>query len=310
MVVLEGEAARQQWDGPAAVVALGMFDGVHLGHQALVKRAVSDAAQLGGASIVLTFEPHPEAVVAPERAPQLLTLRQEKIALLQQLSPDAVIVYPFTPALAKMPAEEFVTGIIGEQLRSREIIVGYNFTFGSQGRGNSQLLSRMSESVGYRLKVIPPVTKGRHAVSSTAVRKALAAGDISLATTLLGHPYRVSGPVVHGAKRGRTMGFPTVNLEVPANKALPADGVYVAEITSDSVGRKTGVAAVSTQPTFAGRTRTLEAHLIDFAGDLYGTDVSVDFRSWIRGISDFGGPEELGERIAADVRCAREFFTR
>ncbi|MGE5507392.1 MAG: bifunctional riboflavin kinase/FAD synthetase [Chitinophagales bacterium] len=309
MRLYRGEEARNlRWAAEAPVLALGFFDGVHRGHQALVRRAVADARRAGAPAGVLTFEPHPLAVLRPERPPDLLTTLEEKAALLAGLKLDFTVAYPFSRELAALAPERFVSEVLCGQFRVREVVVGYNFTFGAGGRGHYALLSGQGCAHGFTTVLIPPVTLKRRAVSSTAVRERLLAGRVEEAEELLGHPYLVSGQVRHGAGRGRRLGFPTANVASPEGKLLPGDGVYFVSV---DLGGETwpGVASVSDNPTFAGGERQLEVHLLAFEGDLYAQTVTVRFRRWLRGIQRFASAEELSAQVARDRAEAERLWT-
>ncbi|MDI6871591.1 MAG: bifunctional riboflavin kinase/FAD synthetase [Bacillota bacterium] len=309
MRVWRGEEARLARFADRPVLALGFFDGVHRGHQALVRRALADARQQGRAAGVLTFEPHPLTVVKPGRTVELLTTEEEKERLLAGLGLDEAVIYPFSRSLAGLPAEAFVREILVDQLAVAEVVVGYNFTFGAGGAGHYGLLRRQGEVLGFRAVMIPPVTVHRKVVSSTAIRERLMAGQVDEAWRMLGYPYFVSGRVGRGAGRGQKLGFPTANLELPPEKLIPRDGVYVAGSTlPGEQSERLSVAAVGRALTFAGDRRQVEVHLPGYTGDLYGAAVKVSFYRRLREMRRFPSREALQAQVSEDVRRAEALW--
>lgn len=286
-------------------VAIGAFDGVHLGHRRLIDEVVAQAAQRGLESLAVTFEPHPLRVLRPDLAPPLLTSSEEKAELIAARGVQTLLVHPFDAAFAATPPAEFITRYLRDELRAVLAMVGFNFSFGAGGKGTPQFLLEHGRAAGLEVEIIPALKCGGVTVSSTAIRRAVAQGDVEQAARLLGRPYAVRADVRHGDGRGAKLGFPTANLAAPADRVVPANGVYVVGV---SVGgqRWGGVANVGLRPTFGGGERGIEAHLLDFAADLYGKPVEVAFLKRLRDEMTFRSADELRSQIAWDVRRARE----
>jgi riboflavin kinase/FMN adenylyltransferase len=292
-----GDASPPPWTRPA--VAVGNFDGVHLGHQALVAAAVEAAAVRGAAAVVLTFDPHPARVLAPEAAPAALMTLAQKAAALERLGASGLAVLPFTPEVAGAGPEEFATRVLRGALDAAVVVVGDNFRFGRGRAGDASTL----RALAFDVREVPPVRHGGERVSSSRVRQALADGDVALAAALLGRPFLLEGTVVHGEGRGRTLGIPTVNL-APHGETVPAHGVYAGWAWVDQ-GAVAAVVNVGRRPTFGGGDVSVEAHLLDFDRDLYGRPFGLSFAARIRGEERFPGPEALVARIREDVAAAR-----
>jgi riboflavin kinase/FMN adenylyltransferase len=292
------------------VVTVGTFDGVHCGHRDVVERIVKRAAALKTASILVTFEPHPLEVVNPTAAPLLLTTREEKLEVLAETGIDYLAVLPFTRALSEYSAEDFVELILRRRFRLQELFIGYDHGFGRQRAGNVSVLRSLGERDGFSVEVVDPVSNpDGHAVSSTSIRRAVAGGDLARAAVGLGRPYSVSGRVIQGAQRGRTIGFPTLNLGVPpARKLLPPEGVYAVRVQTPG-GPVGGMMNLGPRPTFGDATTTLEAHLFDSAGDYYDAEVRVDFVSRLRETRKFPSVDALREQLGQDERDARDALT-
>ncbi len=290
---------------PGGVYALGNFDGVHLGHQRLFDRARELARRLDSPWGVLTFEPHPAKVLAPELAPRLITNLEDKLALIRGFGPDATVVIPFDRDLAGLHPEQFVSRILVDALRAGGAVVGYDFTFGSGRKGGTQELEGLGARFGFRVEVVPAVTVGGMVVSSTKIRAFVLAGRVYAASLLLGRPFTLSGPVVHGDGRGASLGFPTANVEV-RQELLPAAGVYACWCC---VGGEHLPAAVNVGrvPTFRTNGRiTVEAHLLDFQGNLYGRHVVLEFVRRLRSEKRFESSDALVAQIRADVARTRK----
>jgi riboflavin kinase / FMN adenylyltransferase len=287
------------------VLTLGNFDGMHLGHQAIVRRALDEARGVAGQVVVLTFHPHPIAVVAPDKAPPLLQSLHDRLARLRELGVDVTIVQRFTPRFAALEPEAFVREFLGAHLELLQVVVGYNVTFGRGRSGTVETLQALGARHGFAVDAIGPVTVGEGQVSSTALRRLIAAGDVRRARALLGRPFVLRGRVVRGEQRGRTLGFPTANLHQRPGLLLPADGVYAVHVLLD--GRAVpAVLNIGVRPTFGTRRRTVEAFLLDFDGDLYGRWLTLELVERLRGEQRFAGPEALRQAIAVDVTRARE----
>ncbi|MEU6858604.1 bifunctional riboflavin kinase/FAD synthetase [Glycomyces sp. NPDC046736] len=296
------DATPEDW--PASVVAIGVFDGVHRGHAALVHTAVKAAAEREARSVVVTFDPHPTAVVAPHAVPAQLTSLERRIELLGSLGVDGVCVLPFTPELSKLTPDYFVRHVLVGGLHAKAVVVGENFRFGHKAAGDVKRLTELGEEFGFEV-LGQTLTADDEAFSSTRVRALIAAGDVAAAADVLGRDFGVEGTVVHGAGRGgSSLGFPTANLDVPPGRAIPADGVYAGWLHRDAQ-RHPAAISVGTNPTFEGDERTVEAHLLDFSGDLYGERVRLDFTARLRGQVAFAGIEPLIEQIETDVADTR-----
>src|SRR5919206_216546 len=277
----------------ATVVTVGTFDGVHRGHRDVVERLVQRAKVLGVPSVLVTFEPHPMEVVNPSAAPLLLTLHDEKLEVLAGTGLDYVAVLPFTPFLAAYSAEEFVELVLRRCFRLQELLIGYDHGFGRQRAGNVSVLKQLGERDGFKVDVVEPVATAEGlSVSSTSIRRAVAGGDLTRAAEALGRLYSVSGKVVPGTQRGRTMGFPTLNLGPPRpRKLLPPEGVYAVRVQTPD-GAYGGMMNLGPRPTFGDSATSLEVHLFDKSGDLYGDHVRVDFVARLRETRRFASAEQ------------------
>jgi riboflavin kinase/FMN adenylyltransferase len=290
-------------DSAPSVVALGVFDGVHLAHRAILGAAVSRARELRVQAIACTFDPHPMEILQPERAPIPLTTIPERLELMAQTGLDGAVVIAFTRALASMEPEAFVKDVLVERLKTREVVVGFNHRFGRGARGDAALLEGLGERLGLRAHVVPPLEIDGVPVSSTEVRAALQRGDLTTATRFLGRPYAVGGTVVHGAGRGRTLGFPTANVRPDRPVCVPA-GVYACDLLLDGVALH-AVVNIGVRPTFGEATTTVEAHVLDFSADLYGRHVVLTFRNRLRAERKFASVEQLRAQITDDIKEAR-----
>ena len=296
--------------GPAAVT-IGVFDGVHRGHQRIVARAkeVATAHQLP--LVVVTFDPHPDEVVRPGSHPPLLCTLRRRVQLMSELGADAVCVLPFTLEFSQLSPDEFVRTVLAERLHARHVVVGDNFRFGHRAAGDVALLAELGEKYDFTAEGVPLLTEDGVRISSSLIRDRLTAGDVAGAAGGLGRPHRVEGVVVRGAQRGRTFGIPTANLETPPYMAIPADGVYAGWLaTLDETGleaqRWPAAISVGTNPTFDGQHRVVEAYALDRDDlDLYGAHVAVDFAARIRGMARFDSVDELIAQMRIDIDEAR-----
>ena len=274
------------------VTTLGVFDGLHLGHQAIVKTVVERALLLGVTPTLITFDPHPRQVLRPDTAPPLLQTFNQKMEGLRLLGLQQVVVLEFTPALAALSAEAFVQRYICDALQAREVYLGKGFAFGHQRRGNIELLLQLSRQLGFQAAEVPEVQLRNARISSTAVRRLLQAGRVNVARRMLGRPYGIEGVVTHGHGIGKQLLYPTANLALE-NRVLPADGVYVTLTFVDGAWRRS-VTNIGKRPTFGGELESkVETHLIDFDGDLYGQTVRVRVLHRLRGEKKFSGVDEL-----------------
>jgi riboflavin kinase / FMN adenylyltransferase len=302
-VVRLDAASAACWTRPC--VAVGNFDGVHRGHQALVARAMTTAAASGGAAVVLTFDPHPARVLAPEAAPTALMTIGQKAEALNRLGVHAMAVLPFTPEVAAASPEDFAAGVLDGALDASAVVVGANFRFGRGRAGDVGTLRSQGASLGFDVVEVPPVLVEGERVSSSRIREALSRGDAAFAAALLGRPHCIEGRVVAGEGRGRALGVPTANLH-PTSETLPAVGVYAAWCWPESAAAAApAVVNLGRRPTFGGGAVSVEAHLLDFAGDLYGRAMSLSFVCRLRGERTFPGPEALVTQIQEDIRSAR-----
>ncbi|MGW4095617.1 MULTISPECIES: bifunctional riboflavin kinase/FAD synthetase [unclassified Mycobacterium] len=310
-------------DWGRCVVTIGVFDGVHRGHAELISHAVKAGRSRGVPVVLMTFDPHPMEVVFPGSHPAQLTTLTRRAELVEELGVDVFLVMPFTSDFMKLTPERYIHELLVEDLHVLEVVVGENFTFGKKAAGNVEMLRKAGERFGFAVESMSLVTESldaehrdeRVTFSSTYIRSCVDAGDVVAATEALGRPHRVEGVVVRGDGRGRVLGFPTANVAPPMFSAIPADGVYAAWFTVLGHGPMMGTvipgeryqAAVSvgTNPTFSGRTRTVEAFVLDTNADLYGQHVAVDFISRIRGMEKFNRVEELVAEMKRDADKAR-----
>ncbi len=289
-----------------AVLTVGTFDGVHRGHRLVLARLAARSRETGLKSTLVTFAPHPLEIVNPAAAPLLLTAGEEKSEALIETKVDSIVVLPFTPALASFGAEQFVDEILLGTLGMTELLVGYDHGFGRGRSGDVEVLKSLGATRGFRVEVVPPVPgRDGQPISSTSIRRSVAGGDLPRAADGLGRPYSVSGTVVHGAARGRLLGFRTINFGAPpARKLLPPEGVYAVRAET-STGQFGGMLNLGPRPTFGESDVTLEAHLFDAEGDWYGTRTRIDFIARLRETRKFAGPDELMKQLAVDEQMAR-----
>lgn len=290
--------------GVRSAVAVGNFDGVHRGHQALVSAAVARARETGGAAVVLTFDPHPARVLRKDAAPQALTTLGQKEELVTALGIDRLVALAFDARLAALSPDAFVREVLVSLLGARHVVVGESFRFGQARQGNARTLLTLGGQQGFDVQVVPPVLRAGRPISSSRVRDLLRAGDVRDAAELLGRPYLLDGRVVRGDGRGRTLGIPTANLEAE-DQLLPARGVYAARCLVPGGEWHTAVVNVGERPTFDGAGLRVEAHLVDFAGDLYDAGLRLAFHARLRGEQRFANAPALVERIRQDVSEAR-----
>lgn len=308
---------------PTSVVTVGTFDGVHIGHRAILRYLVNRAAERDGTSVVVSFDPHPREVVHGEEVP-LLTTVPERAEIMEGLGIDRFIVIPFTDAFSRLQADAFVRDVLVRHIGLQEIVIGYDHAFGRDRRGDADLLTELGREHGFEVDVIPAQVVEEHVVSSTEVREALTTeGDVKLAAQLLGQPYAVTGRVVKGDGRGRKIGFPTANLEIDhPRKVIPADGVYAVRVyrlpmdktdadlafgttsTGERLEAYEGMMNIGRRPTFTGLDFAVEVHLLDFEGTLYGEDLRVEFVDRMRDERKFDSIEALIEQLSRDrSRC-------
>lgn len=285
--------------GPA-VIAIGVFDGVHIGHQALVRDMIAIARERDSAACVLTFDRDPDQVITPDHPAKQLTTFQDKLTLLSDIGPDVILVVPFDEWLASLPPDDFCIDVLLDAAEPIACVVGYDFRFGTRASGDADTLRALGALHGFQVITHPLVHADGAPVTSTRIRGLIAQGDVAGAARLLGHPHRLRGVVAHGERLGAKLGTPTANVTVEPQYAVPADGVYAGWATV-AVGRFPAAISVGLPPTFPDATCALEAHLIGFAGDLYGQPIALEFAERIREQRSFASQEALAEAIAADV---------
>jgi riboflavin kinase/FMN adenylyltransferase len=297
------QAAPGGWGRSA--VTIGVFDGVHRGHQAIIGHLVKRAKDLGVRSVVLTFDPHPAEVVRPGSHPAILTEPRRKAELIEELGVDVLCVVPFTQDFSRLPAEEFVHDALVESLHAALVVVGENFRFGHKAAGDVPLLERLGRTFGFAVEGAPLVSADDTVFSSTYIRSCIDAGDVKAAAAALGRLHRLEGIVVRGDQRGREIGFPTANLAVHRYAAIPADGIYAGWLVRRGERLRAAI-SIGTNPTFSGRERRVEAYILDFDGDLYGERVALEFVVRLRDMLRFDGVEPLVAQMAEDVAQTRE----
>lgn len=304
----------QRWQGlddvptdwPRSVVTIGVFDGVHRGHRAIIGRAVEHAQRLGVPAVVVTFDPHPSEVVRPGTEPPLLSTIDQRVELLGGLGVEAVCVLGFTRELAALTPEQFARQVLADRLHAVQVVVGQNFRFGNRAAGDTQTLAELGATLGFEVDPVELVAGTGGVWSSTYTRGLVAAGDMTAATASLGRPHRVEGVVVHGNKRGRELGFPTANLATTDHAAIPADGIYAAWVVRrpyTSVEQRLPAAlSVGTNPQFDGVERRVEAYVLDRDDlDLYGEHMAIDVMERVRPTLKFDSVEELVAQMTRDV---------
>lgn len=288
-------------------LSIGNFDGVHAGHQALLQQMLAAAHQAGAQAGILTFDPHPREVLRPDQPLPSLSTLDERLARLEALGLDFVVVQPFSRATAQVTATEFATLLVNH-LRVRALWVGPDFALGHKRQGTVPFLRELGQSLGFTVQVAAAFWQDGHEVRSGAIRSLIESGDVRTAARLLGHPYTLTGAVVKGDQRGATIGFPTANLAVAANRLLPANGVYATWAVLPWE-RRAAVTNIGVRPTFSGQGRSVEAHLLDFSGDLYGQSLTLEFVERLRPEQRFDGVEALVAQIRLDAAHARTILT-
>ncbi|MBU6284177.1 bifunctional riboflavin kinase/FAD synthetase [bacterium] len=290
------------------VVALGNFDGVHLGHRTIFERTLARAAAAGSDAVAFTFWPHPIAVLFPERAPRMITSLARRLAALRSTGLDGVVVRRFTREFAALSPEDFVRDWLVGRLGVSAVVVGYNVTFGHERRGTPPRLAELGAEMGFEVEIVSPVEVGDLATSSSEVRRRIVEGDVAAAARLLGRPHSLIGLVRRGDRRGNTIGFPTANVH-PRGGLLPPDGVYAVRVgLGGEEPRRPGVANLGSNPTFGTGVRRLETHLFDFDGDLYGRRIEVALEARLRGEAKFDSVDRLVAQIREDAAAARRIL--
>ncbi|MBI2266912.1 MAG: bifunctional riboflavin kinase/FAD synthetase [Armatimonadetes bacterium] len=287
-----------------AVLCLGFFDGLHLGHRRIVQTARELGTDLGRKVMFATFDRHPNAVLRPEKIPPLLTTLSEKEEIAESLGIDFFLVLVFDPAFSRFSRENFVQAVLFNALNVRAVAAGYNYRFGAHKSGDISFLARMGERYGFTVVSVPPVMDGDAPISSTRIRDCLRKGQIEAAARYLGQSYSLRGTVVEGAHRGKPLGFPTANIAVAVGKAIPQSGVYACRVDVGGT-EKLSVTNIGTRPTFKDEGLVVETHILDFQGDLYGQPLTVFFEARLRGERKFASPDALKAQVQQDIKAAR-----
>ena len=287
------------------MVTIGVFDGVHRGHQQIIGRAVERARAGGHSSVLLTFDPHPSEVVRPGSHPPILTTQRTKAALVEQLGVDVFCVVPFTPDFMRLPPDEFVHEVLVSSLHASGVVVGANFRYGRKAAGDVEALTRAGRSFGFTVEGVPLLEEeDGTSISSTYIRSCIAGGDVVAAAKALGRPHRIEGVVVRGDARGASIGYPTANLATVAYAAVPADGVYAGRMQRGDQALPMAI-SIGTNPTFEGQERRIEGYVLDFDGDLYGEHVTFEFVERLRSTERYDTVEALVEQMGRDVEETR-----
>jgi riboflavin kinase/FMN adenylyltransferase len=285
------------------ILTIGVFDGVHLGHKHLLAKLIERARELNLLSVVVTFDPHPQKLLSPKTELPFLTSLEQRKALLKDAGAEVVIVLPFTQELAQLSAREFV-GLLKDRLRLKELVIGPDFTLGRDREGNVSTLRKLGEDMGFTVTMVPPVRINGEMVSSTAIRGALAGGNLARVHSLIGRPFSLHGKVVRGESRGAKLDYPTANLEIEPEQALPAEGVYA---TWAYVGSRAyeSVTNIGRRPTFGGEKSVVEVYILGYRGNLYGQVLKIDIMERLRAEKQFSSVEALKQQIAEDVARGR-----
>jgi riboflavin kinase / FMN adenylyltransferase len=307
MKILRAIAELESLPGPTHL-AIGVFDGLHIGHQAVIGRALDSSRRLGGSAVVVTFDPHPVRVLRPEKAPRLLTSTQHKLKLIERLGVDAVLLLEFTLEFSKTPPEVFVEALARSSNHLSQVCVGEEWTFGANRSGSTKLLEQMAPKFKFRVQTVPPVLAGDRVVSSTLIRSAVECGDLGSVAKYMGRDFTILGTVTEGRQLGRRLGFPTANLRAH-NELFPPNGVYAAKAWFKGI-EYGGVVNIGVRPTIENEAgeRLLELHLFDFDLEIYGEDVEVAFIEYLRPEQKFAGVDALKAQIRIDAEKAREIY--
>jgi len=291
------------------VLTIGNFDGIHLGHQSLFLKVQERARAIQGTSLVITFYPHPTQILRPGKSPRQIVSDENKIDLIFNYGVEVVLSIPFTREFSQIPARSFIEDLLVKKIGLKEIVVGYDYTFGKKREGNIHLLQQLGEELDFTVHIHPPVTIGTHVVSSTRIRELITSGAMEEASQLLGRSFCLTGHIIPGKGIGRSLlGYPTANLE-PKETLLPQRGVYVVRV-EHAQGTHFGVTNVGFNPTFAGKHISVETYLLEFDGDLYNQGLKIHFLKRLRGERTFSGPESLKTQIHKDVAQARSWLVQ
>jgi riboflavin kinase/FMN adenylyltransferase len=295
-------------DFSSPVVTIGNYDGLHLGHQEIISRAIALAKNIGGETVVLTFDPHPVQFLHPELRIPLIAPYRKKMMLLEKYGVDCTINLPFTQDIAQFSAERFIQDIVVNRIAPAWVVIGFNFTFGKGRSGTAAELEMIGERLGFGVEIVPPHTVQGEVVSSSRIRDLIRQGEIAAANRMLGMHHFIFGTVIHGHARGKNLGFPTANIEITGD-LYPKAGVYAATAV---VGNELyqGVVSIGTNPTFQDKEFAVEVFLFGYQGDLYGKELQVNFVARIRDEATFSSPEALAHQIEQDVRTAKEILRK
>lgn len=304
MRVIESLDFDEKFSNP--VLTIGNYDGIHVGHQKIIEKIMSKARELNGTSVLMTFHPHPMTVLKPDKFIGLITPIYFKKRLIEKTGIDVLIIAPFTDEFRLIPHEAFVDNLLVKKLGIRGLIVGYDFKFGKEGKGNVEYLASHSAQSGFFFEIQEAITLEGEKVGSNRIRKMIQEGDVKKAAHHLGRPYALEGTVAEGDGRGRTIGFPTINLKTDF-PLIPKRGVYVSEVEIEGK-RLQAVTNIGFNPTFDGQRQTIESYILDFSGNLYGRSITLHFLARLRDELKFSSADELVEWIGRDVRSAREYF--
>jgi riboflavin kinase/FMN adenylyltransferase len=291
---------------PFPVVALGNFDGVHVGHQTILKAAIERADAARGSALAVTFDPLPSKVLSPTHAPRLILTPEDKYELLRNFGLHGVVVLTFSRELSLLSPQEFVREYLCRRIGARVIVVGHNVSFGHARAGNAEVMQQLGCELGFETTIIGPIERGGMVVSSTRVREMVAAGEMKGVALLLGRPHFLRGSVVHGRERGRTIGFPTANI-LSRTECLPPDGVYATRVILEE-GSYPSITNIGMRPTFSEPERTIEAHIFDFNRDIYDREVKLEIAERIRPERKFESAQALAAQITSDLKRAREIL--
>jgi riboflavin kinase / FMN adenylyltransferase len=296
---------------PNPVVTTGTFDGVHLGHQRIIRRLKEIALKENGEVVLITFYPHPRMVLFPDdNELKMLNTQEEKARLLEQFGVNHLIIIPFTKQFSRLSSVEFVRDILCNKVGTKKLVIGYNHHFGRNREGSFEHLKEYGPVYGFTVEEIPAIDVDHVEVSSTKIRSALAEGDVKTANTYLGYAYPLSGQVIKGKQLGREIGYPTANISVSDTyKLIPADGIYVVEAALNGKTYR-AMMSIGMNPTVNGTERTLEVNLLDFSGDIYGENITVSFLDWIRPEKKFSGLDELKVQLGLDKEATIGYFER
>jgi len=293
-----------------SVITIGTFDGVHIGHCKIIAQLKAEAAAIGGESVLITFHPHPRSVVGDTSGVKLITTLDEKLSLLEQQGVDHVVIVPFNDAFANQSAEAYIESFLFRRFNPAVLIIGYDHRFGKGRSGDYKLLEAFGSKLGFAVKEIPEAVLQESAISSTRIRKALLHADLAVANALLGYPYFFQGEVIKGDQLGRTIGYPTANIQMNSDeKLVPGDGVYAVAVHLPATTQDLyGMMYIGSRPVVNGKRRVIEVNIFDFEADIYGQNISIQMVQYLRGDIHFNGLESLQAQLAIDKVAAMKVF--